>query len=309
MVDCYDALTSDRPYRPRMTREQAEQVLLDRRGSMYDPWVVDEFLRILVRLENEASAQSGEMSSDSNPVPSRAQLDVISATTAEEREFNELRRQLPKAGTLPAAADVLFRHLRRIIPAACFVLFAPGEEDELGVLACSGIGASTIRDVRIRIGSGTSGWSFAHNQTVINSDATLDLGPVARGFPVPLTHTLAVPLSDAAPYSVITAYGTDPFKPDHRRLLENAATLFCNIGPNLRQSTDLRGLRNVTKPAGSLNSYGSCTTRWPGESPSSLDHFAVLLYSSHACRNSNRITEVGVAKGSMVDRTAPSSAR
>ena len=37
VVDCYDALTSDRPYRPRMTREQAEQVLLDRRGSMYRP--------------------------------------------------------------------------------------------------------------------------------------------------------------------------------------------------------------------------------------------------------------------------------
>ena len=37
VVDCYDALTSDRPYRPRMTREQSEQVLRDRRGSMYDP--------------------------------------------------------------------------------------------------------------------------------------------------------------------------------------------------------------------------------------------------------------------------------
>ncbi len=37
VVDCYDALTSDRPYRPRMTRQQAEQELKDRRGTGYDP--------------------------------------------------------------------------------------------------------------------------------------------------------------------------------------------------------------------------------------------------------------------------------
>ena len=51
VVDCYDALTSDRPYRPRYSREHAEQVLRERRGSWYDAWVVDEFLKILDRLE------------------------------------------------------------------------------------------------------------------------------------------------------------------------------------------------------------------------------------------------------------------
>ena len=44
VVDCYDALTSDRPYRPAMTQTQATDILLERRGSMYDPTVVDAFL-------------------------------------------------------------------------------------------------------------------------------------------------------------------------------------------------------------------------------------------------------------------------
>ena len=37
VVDCFDALTSDRPYRRRMTDDAAVAILLERRGSMYDP--------------------------------------------------------------------------------------------------------------------------------------------------------------------------------------------------------------------------------------------------------------------------------
>ena len=32
VVDCFDALTSDRPYRPRLSDEEAVRILLDRRG-------------------------------------------------------------------------------------------------------------------------------------------------------------------------------------------------------------------------------------------------------------------------------------
>ena len=46
VVDCYDALTSDRPYRPRLSDREALRILVDRRGSMYDPLVVDTFLRL-----------------------------------------------------------------------------------------------------------------------------------------------------------------------------------------------------------------------------------------------------------------------
>lgn len=47
VVDCYDALTSDRPYRAALPAQCACEILLERRGSVYDPAVVDAFLRIL----------------------------------------------------------------------------------------------------------------------------------------------------------------------------------------------------------------------------------------------------------------------
>ena len=46
VVDCFDALTSDRPYRPALTAEAALEIVGQRRVSMYDPLVVDTFVRV-----------------------------------------------------------------------------------------------------------------------------------------------------------------------------------------------------------------------------------------------------------------------
>jgi putative nucleotidyltransferase with HDIG domain len=58
VVDCFDALTSDRPYRRGMSSEEAFAIILERRGTMYDPTVVDTFMRIQqdVALAPEAHA-------------------------------------------------------------------------------------------------------------------------------------------------------------------------------------------------------------------------------------------------------------
>ena len=71
VVDCYDALTSDRPYRPRMTRQQAEQKLRERRATMYDPWIVDQFLKILDRLEAMDAAEEKRGLESAGPVAPR----------------------------------------------------------------------------------------------------------------------------------------------------------------------------------------------------------------------------------------------
>jgi len=46
VADCFDALTSDRPYRSRLPAEEALLIVRNRRGTMYDPLVVDTFMRV-----------------------------------------------------------------------------------------------------------------------------------------------------------------------------------------------------------------------------------------------------------------------
>lgn len=52
IVDCYDALTSDRPYRRALSHGSAVAMIHERRGTMYDSEIADAFLRIVPHLRS-----------------------------------------------------------------------------------------------------------------------------------------------------------------------------------------------------------------------------------------------------------------
>jgi putative nucleotidyltransferase with HDIG domain len=52
IVDCYDALTSDRPYRRPLSHDLATAMILERRGTMYEPAIANAFLRIIDALRS-----------------------------------------------------------------------------------------------------------------------------------------------------------------------------------------------------------------------------------------------------------------
>ena len=78
VVDCFDALTSDRPYRRRMTDEDALAILHERRGTMYDPLVVDVFSACYKRImpgESETAHPAAKAvggARESAPAPAQA---------------------------------------------------------------------------------------------------------------------------------------------------------------------------------------------------------------------------------------------
>ena len=47
MVDAYDAMTSDRPYRRARSKEEARRELEKNAGTQFDPRVVAAFLSVL----------------------------------------------------------------------------------------------------------------------------------------------------------------------------------------------------------------------------------------------------------------------
>jgi hypothetical protein len=191
--------------------------------------IVDQFLKLLDRLE--ALDEAEHRRSQANPAEPQigvpAQLDAISATTAEEREFNELRRDLPRAASVAAATDVMFKHLRRVVPTTALALYTPHPStNEIAIVSYCGVGRGSFEGLKVPVGERISGWAFAHSQVVINSDATLELGPVVRTFSTPIRYAAAVPLVDGAIMGVLLAFSHEPFERDHQRLFENAATLF-----------------------------------------------------------------------------------
>jgi HD-GYP domain-containing protein (c-di-GMP phosphodiesterase class II) len=61
VVDAWDALTSSRPYRAKVSEERARQIIQDGAGRDFDPRIVDVFLELDLSLESPAArnARSG----------------------------------------------------------------------------------------------------------------------------------------------------------------------------------------------------------------------------------------------------------
>src|SRR4051812_29529102 len=71
VVDCFDALTSDRPYRPKLADVEALAILRERRGPIYGPMIVDTFFQVYPATSNKLPRE-GPASGVLNPIcPSR----------------------------------------------------------------------------------------------------------------------------------------------------------------------------------------------------------------------------------------------
>jgi diguanylate cyclase (GGDEF)-like protein/putative nucleotidyltransferase with HDIG domain len=236
VVDCFDALTSDRPYRPRLSSEEAIKILLERRGNMYDPLVVDTF----VRVHNDIAPGAlsiGPPRHALNEIASSSQiavlaagstrLDEIAASADEMLTLYELARALAGQAGTSDTGDVIAKHLRRLIPSSlCVFYIYDASTDELEAKHALGEAMSVVKGLKIPLGQRLSGWVAANRQTISNSDPSLDLGEVARCTTPRLRSCLSTPLlSDDTLVGALTLYSAtvDGFSDDHRRIIEAVA--------------------------------------------------------------------------------------
>lgn len=236
VVDCFDALTSDRPYRPRLADEDAMEILRQRRGSMYDPLVVDTFIRVHAEIAPKAEPWAAthhalnEIASATHTQAAEAGasgLDDISASSDEMLTLYELARALSGQASVDDKAGIVGNHLRRLIPfSLCvFYMYEPAT-DELEAKHAVGEAAPLVKGMKIQLGQRLSGWVAANWQTILNSDAALDLGDTARSANPRLRNCLSTPMrSGDQLIGVLTLYSSasEGFTEDHRRLIEVVA--------------------------------------------------------------------------------------
>jgi putative nucleotidyltransferase with HDIG domain len=236
VVDCFDALTSDRPYRRAMTNDAAIAILLDRRGKMYDPDVVDAFIRIHadVRIAEPDEPGRAEVlqqinrSLQGDPTPELAAAPRPAVGAAEEvLAFVSLARLTEGSGS---SADVLALStslLRNIAPGASGAWFVVSDSGEhLSVAEAFGPAAPAVRKLGMRVGEKLTGWVASNRQAIVNSDASLDLGARAAELTPPLGSCLSVPLvAGHTLVAVLTMYapGRDAFTEDFGRLVQMVA--------------------------------------------------------------------------------------
>jgi putative nucleotidyltransferase with HDIG domain len=233
IVDCFDALTSDRPYRPRMTTDEAMAILQQRRGTMYDPRIVDIFKNIHAEFDTESpstrlSRETLAMISD--PTAARpAPADHDDDETKRLRAALDLGRALADADDANEVAIILQQHLQTEMPLAVLAIYVYDDlSDTLVLRDATGNQMRALAGLRVRLGDGVSGWVAANRQPMINADPRLELQEHAAQFSPALRSCLAVPLAGKgdAVIGVIAAYASTPdaFREAHRRLLEAVAS-------------------------------------------------------------------------------------
>ena len=229
VVDCFDALTSDRPYRPRLSDPDALAILIERRGSMYDPLVVDTFVRVYRDIAPELSANTAAHVLVGMPAKvERDQPHPTKKTSHGDVDVNRAAMSNPailRSGFDHTASGVAQR-LQRQIPFSLAGLFTyDAVRDELIGEHVFGDVSYLVHDLRIARGDRLSGWVAANRQSIVNSDPALDLGEIARAISPPLRASLSVPLEVGAEVvGVLTLYTSlDDFTPRHQKIAEEAS--------------------------------------------------------------------------------------
>jgi len=250
VVDCFDALTSDRPYRRALTKDQALAAIVERRGTQYDPRVVDTFILACDRLIDAAdgrvgaAAESGREAEIRETVARRmglAKIDLPEPSAGvDEGAGLDHRVWTPPVddeGGLLSTFDVISRYLETVAPGAVCVLYS--HEVDRARLVASRVSppayACLLRDVSMALGERLSGWVGANRRAILNSDPALDLGDLAGACNPPLRASFALPLivNDTV-LGVLSIYSPEHPGLNHRQ----AQTITLLAGEGLAQMSD-----------------------------------------------------------------------
>jgi putative nucleotidyltransferase with HDIG domain len=230
VVDCLDALASDRQYRRALPLPEAMAMVERDSGRAFDPKIVAVLKRLYVHLEETARSSQLEqwrLSTDINiergaepgagfaTSESRQRADGVAAPSAGESERVRLRCLL----------EAVTNGARFLSPSETFSIFstrlaAMVPFDGLAVnlrqanmllpVYTAGNFAGAMESARIPVGSGISGWVAETNRAVINGNADVELcfGTRPPGSQ-DLRSALAIPLSGQGSLAgVLTLYRT-----------------------------------------------------------------------------------------------------
>jgi putative nucleotidyltransferase with HDIG domain len=250
VVDCFDALTSDRPYRPRLSTEEAFRIIRNQRGTTYDPLIVDAFISAYAEIapaairagqEARSVVDAGDTSMSDNATGSLRQ---IRANVSETTLLDACSREMGQAVSLTNALELSAQYLRQLTPATVYALFLyDGSVDLLKCVCAVGDNERLLDGLAIKLGERVTGWVAAHRQSSVNSDATLDLVQIARLFTPSLRSTISAPLVQGERLvGVVTGYTFkhEAFNESHRYALEQIASSLVNRISVLQSNTSLK---------------------------------------------------------------------
>ena len=245
LVDCYDALRSDRPYHRAMAREQVLEYLTNNKEVYFDPDLVDLFIAQVDDLEAQAAQFKPEARKAAQTVPAAlksatpaAGLDTTATMAAAETsdaadshgrrrvtaalytiaeanqrvsELYEITRSLAGALSLEETSAILSDRLSKLMPfTTCAVSLFDADHSEFEIVHSSGRHSELFANRRFPISAGIVGWVIQNCRPMYNTNPLLDLGFLTPAAANEYKGVMVFPLSkNDEPLGAIALYSTD----------------------------------------------------------------------------------------------------
>jgi len=245
VVDCFDALASERPYRKALPLAEAMAHVKSRSGIQFDPTIVALLEERYMALETMAREQLSEVaplntdlrvergaapgagfepehrSAEKTTHPSGVgpgeqalanprvdSLNLIAAASHEAKAVFELSQMLGNSLSTSETSSMLAQRLGALIPFDCCAVYLKVD----GFLVAQWIDGDRAKAFsmrRIPVGEGLSGWVAQNGRSIMNGNPTVE--PNYRtecGCFDAASSALAIPLLDPGgnPFGVLTLY-------------------------------------------------------------------------------------------------------
>ena len=242
VADCYDALRSDRPYRPKLSAKVALEHIVTESGKSYDPAVVEQLVEHIDEFEaamkdsesrsSIAAAPAEEIASSasrSGGRPAKERRTVfheIASTHREIQALYEVSKALGKSLKLSDTLSLLAEKIQKLVPyTSCSIYLLEEQEGKLVSYHASGMYADLLRDVELAVGDGITGWVTAHKQFLMNVSPAPDFMD-SEVLSTAYRSCLVMPLYlNESIVGVISLYSDQPedYSQDHLRFMETIA--------------------------------------------------------------------------------------
>lgn len=256
VVDCFDSVREDRPFRRGMTMDEATALLLRGSGIHFDPKVVDQFIRHLPRFEEKIAALGLQHQPASSERHEPLRLSEVDLTQTRERGSYMAYDQIKKAhrevyalyeiarkfGTsldVEHTLEILVDKVGHVVPfETCVVYFYDDDKGYATARHVVGKNAQKLAGRAIAPGEGVTGFALANRSPVNQLHPSLDFADLNPEAGIKYRSMASLPLlKDDVLLGALSVYSADleQYTEDQMRLLETVTSLASDALANSMQ--------------------------------------------------------------------------
>jgi diguanylate cyclase (GGDEF)-like protein/putative nucleotidyltransferase with HDIG domain len=259
VVDCFDSVREDRPFRRGMTLGEATALLLRGAGIHFDPVVVEQFIKHLPHFEEQIEAL-GLQHQPVNHIPEPPlQLSEIDLDQTRERGSYIAYDQIKKAhrevyalyeiartfGTslnVEHTLEILVDKVGHVVPFdTCIVYFYDDAKGYATARHVVGKNAQKLAKRCIALGEGVTGFALANRRPVNQLHPSLDFTDLNPEAGIKYRSMASLPLfKDDVLLGALSVYSSEieQYTDDHMRLLETVTRLAADALGNAMQHAE-----------------------------------------------------------------------